>query len=112
MNKIFFGIGAVILLYGCFYYNKISNKKKDNINLDQIKNINLNEIKNINLNEEKVIILDKEVEINLDKEVEDIVDNLITNVVALSQKQEKKIKFDDNWVEIESTIEDHNKDTF
>ena len=103
MNKIFFGIGAVILLYGCFYYNKISNKKKDNINLD--------EIKNINLDEEKEIILDKEKEIILDKEVEDIVDNLVTNVVALTQKQEKKIKFDDNWVEIESTIEDHNEYT-
>lgn len=111
MNKIFFGIGAVILLYGCFYYNKISNKKKDNINLDEIKNINLDEEKVIILDKEKEIILDKEKEINLHKEVEDIVDNLVTNVVALSQKKEKKIKFDDNWIEIESTIEDHNEDT-
>ena len=91
MNKLFFGIGAVILLYGCFYYNKISNKKKDNIDLDEIKNINLDEEKNI-------------------KEIEDIVDNIVTNVVAINQKKEKKIKFDDNWVEIESTIEDHNED--
>ena len=93
MNKLFFGIGAVILLYGCFYYNKISTKKKkkDNIDLDEIKNINLDEEKNI-------------------KEIEDIVDNIVTNVVAINQKKEKKIKFDDNWVEIESTIEDHNED--
>ena len=96
MNKLFFGIGAVILLYGCFYYNKISNKKKDNIDLDEIKNINLDEEKNINLDN--------------DKEIEDIVDNIVTNVVAINQKKEKKIKFDDNWVEIESTIEDHNED--
>lgn len=96
MNKLFFGIGAVILLYGCFYYNKISNKKKDNIDLDEIKNINLDEEKNINLDH--------------DKEIEDIVDNIVTNVVAINQKKVKKIKFDDNWVEIQSTTEDHNED--
>ena len=70
MNKLFFGIGAVILLYGCFYYNKISNKKFN-------KNIDLEEIKSINLKE------------NIDEEIEDIVDNLVTNVVVINQKKEK-----------------------
>ena len=74
----------------------LSNKKfKKNIDLEEIKSINLKENNN---NEEK--------EINLDKEVEDIVDNIITNVVVINQK---KVSFDDNWIEINPTDEDHNE---
>lgn len=101
MNKLFFGIGAVILLYGCFFYNKMSNKKfNQNIDLEENKSINLKE----NIDEENV---------EISKELEDIVDNLVTNVVALSQKKdkkEKKVSFDDNWIEIDVIDKDHNED--
>ncbi len=96
MNKLFFGIGAVILLYGCFYYNKISNKKfNQNIDLEENKNTKEN------IDEENV---------EISKELEDIVDNLVTNVVAISQKKDKKVSFDDNWIEIDPTDKDHNED--
>ena len=98
MNKLFFGIGAVILLYGCFYYNKISNKKFN-------KNIDLEEIKSINLKENN-----DEENLEISKEIEDIVDNLVTNVVVINQKKVKKISFDDNWIEINPTDKDHNED--
>lgn len=93
MNKLFFGIGAVILLYGCFFYNKMSNK-----------NLEENKITKENIDEENV---------EISKELEDIVDNLVTNVVALSQKKdkkEKKVSFDDNWIEIDVIDKDHNED--
>ena len=90
MNKLFFGIGAVILLYGCFFYNKMSNK-----------NLEENKSTKENIDEENV---------EISKELEDIVDNLVTNVVALSQKKEKKVSFDDNWIEIDPTDKDHNVD--
>ena len=76
----------------------MSNKKfNQNIDLEENKSINLKE----NIDEENV---------EISKEIEDIVDNLVTNVVVINQKKEKKVSFDDNWIEIDPTDEDHNED--